>query len=441
MIGVVRALRGKVQVTWEPERSSKPLKSSDKTKTAADGRRRTTVVMLFLFLALYLCFTTLSLISRMIAQSVFTTSAFLIIYGYAGYPLILTLLTEFKKKRVNKREIYPAVSLVIPAHNEEDVIEDKIKNSLSLDYPRDKLRIIISSDGSSDGTNRILRKYEGKGIIANYFSPRSGKISVLNRTLAKIKSEIVVFSDANVMYNPDVIKKLVRNFRDNSVGGVSGRVVLTGSHGSLRGFEELYYRYERFIQRKETEFESLLSADGAMYAIRREFFDPPPDDTILDDFVIPMGVIRSGYRVVFEPEAVGYEKGVPSLKHEFNRRSRIVAGAVQMILRGNGVPKAGQVKIWFQFLSHKLLRWITPFLLIGLFLANMKLLMMEIRFGFYHIAAIFQGAFYLAALLGVFLKVHVFSVPTSLCVENAASILGFFKGMFNRQPVMWKVSR
>ncbi len=385
-----------------------------------------------------------------IAHYVFWVTLGLVIYGYVGYPFVLVCLTAFRKWQVNKKEIFPTVSLVIPAYNECAVIEDKIKNSLSLDYPLDRLEIIVASDGSTDGTGEILKAYHGRGIQAYCFEKRSGKTGVLNKILPRIQSEIVLFSDANTMYKPDAIQKLVRNFHDSEVGSVSGQVILKNDHVAFGQSERLYYRYERFLQKRETLLGSMLGADGAMYAIRRSLFQPPPDDTILDDFVIAMEAARAGYRIIYEPEAIAYEDAVPNLKSEFNRKSRIVAGAVQMMKRGLGIPNARQKLLWFQFLSHKFLRWVMPWILIALLLVNLRLVAADVHsfasfrdiLGIYWVTVAAQIVFYSLALCGIiFNRVLVTAVPQYLCTMYAALILGLIKGLADKQEVTWKTSR
>ncbi|MBI1929025.1 glycosyltransferase family 2 protein [Candidatus Poribacteria bacterium] len=499
MIGVLKTLRGQVTVTWNPERvdnrtakhseSRGGKRESKKTRKPDSGRVSEAVsrpslsgsVVLGGIVVAYLATLVVSLVFDGVARYVFWGAMALAGYGYVGYPLVLTCLTAFRKRGgeavrsltetlrpaepslADAKEIYPTVSLIIPAYNEHEIIRDKIKNSLSLDYPADKLEIVVASDGSTDGTDNILREYDGRGITAHYFSPRSGKMGALNKTLSRVASEIVVFSDANTMYRPDTIQKLVRNFHDSTVGAVSGQVILMNTHVSFGHSENLYYRYERYLQKKETALGSMLGADGAMYAIRRKLFSPPPNDTILDDFVIAMGAVRAGYRIVYEPEAIGDEETSPNLKSEFNRKSRIVAGAVQMMKRGYGIPASGQKRLWFQFLSHKFLRWVMPLVLIALFAANLRLAAIEVRallpilsgaiasvgatsagtspsyLGIYSLTGAIQIIFYLLSVCGVFFnRVSLTAAPQYFCTVNAASLLGLIKGLTNKQPVTWK---
>src|SRR5579862_854849 len=284
-------------------------------------------------------------------------------YPFVLYPPLLAMLARILEYKGDSRPIQSEpVALVICALNEQNVIRQKIENSLALDYPKDKLQIVVISDGSTDKTASIVREYEGAGIRLIDQPVRRGKVKNLTEVVPSLKQDIVVFSDANVMYEPESIRNLMKRFEDASVGCVSGRVVLTDTTGPLNAGTDDYYSVEWSLQENASRLYSMVGADGAMYALRRSMFQAPPSDTIIEDFVIPMGVIRQGRRVVFEPSAVGWEKGAASLSEEFRRKTRIAAGAVQSLVRGNGWPGVTSIRAWFIFLSHKFLRWISPIL-------------------------------------------------------------------------------
>jgi len=281
---------------------------------------------------------------------------------YVLYPLTLWLIVRdgIEESAAGRENELPGVALVICALNEEGVIGEKILNSLALEYPAGKLRIYVISDGSTDRTVRICRQYAGRGVVVVERKRRRGKAWNLNELVPGLDEEVVVLSDANVLYRADAVKQLVARFEDATVGCVSGRVVLGGTVEALRRPEAAYYSLEWFLQERESRLYSMVSADGAMYAIRRELFVPYPTDTILDDFATPLGVIKSGRRVVFAPSAVGWEKGPASLREEFDRKVRIAGGAAQALVRGWGWPVGAPARCWFVFVSHKLLRWISP---------------------------------------------------------------------------------
>jgi cellulose synthase/poly-beta-1,6-N-acetylglucosamine synthase-like glycosyltransferase len=367
---------------------------------------------------------------------IFWTSLAVIMYIYLGYPFIITFLAKYFKKAVNKGHITPSVTLLIAAYNEDKIIAQKLDNCLSIDYPKDKLEIIVVSDGSDDRTNEIVEGYKDKGIRLHPLFPRRGKTSALNKTLPIAKGEIIVFSDANVMYKPDSLKCFVRNFSDDSVGVVTGDVKMLNEDISFGKLESLYYDYERFIQSRESDFFSCIGVDGAMYAVRRDLFSAPSDGIILDDFVISMNIARKGYRIIYEPESVSAERSSPNLRQDFVRKVRIAAGGFQALKQREGLPRLIQGKLLFCYLSHKLLRWLSPFFLIGLFTSNFILLGSPL----YHVTGLMQLLFYFLAFMGLCFrtKTNVFYIPFYFCVVNAAQLLGFFKALTNRQTVIWE---
>lgn len=371
-------------------------------------------------------------------EIIFGILLFTIIYIYLGYPFILRLLATYFNKDVNKSDITPFVSLLIAAYNEERAIPEKIENCLSIDYPIDKLEIIVVSDGSDDRTNEIVEKYKDKRVILNALSPRRGKTGALNRTVPLTKGEIIVFSDANVMYRQDSLRILVKSFADDTVGAVTGNVTMISENVPFGKLESLYCKYERFLQLNESKFFSCIGVDGAMYAIRKELFKPPDDDVILDDFVISMNIARKGDRIIYESESISTEKSAPNLKQDFKRKIRIAAGAFQTIKKRQGLPRLTQGRIIYCYLSHKLLRWLSPFFLLGLFVSNLFLLGSVI----YNLAFSIQLLFYFSAFMALFVpkRINLFYFPFYFCVFNAAEFIGFFKGILNRQPVKWDVA-
>ncbi|MFH1898226.1 MAG: glycosyltransferase family 2 protein [Candidatus Desantisbacteria bacterium] len=369
----------------------------------------------------------------------FLCSLILICYVYMGYPVLLALLSLVIKKPMKKGDIYPSITLLIAAYNEEKVIREKVENSLQIDYPKDKLEIVVVSDGSEDKTDEIVKEYKDRGVFLKRFGERMGKMGVLNQAMQEIKSEVVVFSDANTMYQQDVIKKLVRNLADSLVGAVTGDVRLENERVSFGQGEDAYWQYERWIQKKESEIGSIIGVDGAMYAIRRELYISPSDNIILDDFVISMNIGVRGHRVVYEPEAIAFEKTSPTWRDEFRRRPRITAGGYQALWQGEGVPSFLDGLLLFEYISHRLLRWLLPFFLIALFVSNcfvIDSMMLRIFLGC-------QGVFYLLALIGLITgtKTKLFAIPFYFCMVNFGALIGFFRWLTKSQQVMWKKGR
>lgn len=381
------------------------------------------------------------------ALIIFWVSAFVLVYTYLGYPVLIAVLARLRNRRnyIRQKSNLPKVSLIIAAHNEEKVIGQKIQNSLNLDYPEDLLAIIVVSDGSTDQTNQIVNQFISNPRInfINY-QPRMGKAHALNIGVENSKSEIIAFSDANIWYEANSIKMLIRNFSDPSVGCVCGKVLLKKPEGSSEPLGEgAYMKYERFIHQNESRFHTMIGTDGAMYAIRRQLFRPLPEDAVADDFIVAMLVLEEHYRIIYEPEAVGYEEAASSVGQEFKRKVRIIAGGFQAIgaLKNVLNPRTNTV-VFLQFISHKFLRWVAPIFMAALFLVNVLLLSSS----FYRMTFAIQSVFYVSALAATFLKSirekALFYFPYYFCSLNLAATVGLKRYIFNQQPVKWeKITR
>ena len=339
----------------------------------------------------------------------------------------------------------PRVSLIVAAHNEEKVIREKIENSLSIGYPEELFSIVFVSDGSTDRTNEIISEFASHpGVSFIHYGPRKGKAHALNLGVTNSEREIIVFSDANIHYEFDSIRMLVRNFSDPSVGCVCGKVLLRKPEGSAEPLGEgAYMRYERFIHQNESRFFTMIGTDGAMYAIRRELFKPLPEDAIVDDFIIAMQVLEKGYRILYEPDAIGYEEAASSVGEEFKRKIRMIAGGFQSlgILKSVLNPLSHPI-VFFQFISHKFLRWVGPIFMVMLFPTNLSLLTGT----FYQITFALQLAFYAFALAATFwesLRERVlFYFPYYFCSLNLAASIGIKRFLFGQQSVKWeKITR
>ena len=288
-----------------------------------------------------------------------------LIYTYLVFPVAMAIIGRRRPARLLRPEKLPAVSLIIPAHNEEYVISQKIKNSQSIDYPN--LEIIVASDGSTDRTNEIVSTF-GDDVRLLDFADRRGKTSVVADAVAVSSGEILCLCDANVMFRQDALWRLVARLSSKDVGGVTGDVRLQSEQSSFGLAETLYYRLERRIHSGESNLGAVMGVDGGMYVIRRELFCKLPTDTVLDDFSISMHVLRSGKRLLYESTAIADENSTEFAMDEFLRRVRIGVGATQVICRGL-MPRWSQPCRLILFASHKLLRWISPWLLLGLLVA------------------------------------------------------------------------
>jgi cellulose synthase/poly-beta-1,6-N-acetylglucosamine synthase-like glycosyltransferase len=326
------------------------------------------------------------------------------------------------------------------AHDEEHRIGSRLDNLLSLEYPRDKLEVVLASDGSTDGTVERARQYEAAGVQVRAFAKRRGKPAVLNDVVPAARGEIVVLADARQRFDGDAIRALVANFADPAVGAVGGELMLAPTGGATIGKGACFYwRYEKFIRRSESRTGSTVGATGAIYAIRRSLFAPIPHDTILDDVLIPLGIVRQGYRVCLESAARAYD-ATPATSHdEFIRKVRTIAGTFQLFARERWLFDPLRNPLWFETMSHKALRLAAPFLQLLLFAANFGLA----DLWFYRGLLAAQIVFYAAALGGHALRharhrLYVLTVPYALCVLNWAAIVGFVRFLSGQQRVTWE---
>ena len=376
-------------------------------------------------------------------KSVFLISIFLIIYTYLLYPAALFILSLFRKKpalAAQEGELF-SVSLIISAYNEEAVMKEKIRNCLALDYPAEKIEVIFGSDGSLDKTSEIIERYakENRMFRLYKFDKRQGKPSVLNRLVNEAKGDIIVFSDADTFLDPASIRNIVKGFADPKVGCVCGKIELM-SKGKEIVSESFYWRYESWIKGLEARLGFVSGAAGGLYAIRRNLWQDIPRNTLIDDFVISMRIGRDGYAVISEPLALGREETALSSYGEFLRRVRIGAGGYQSILLLAGLLNPLKGLKSFEFWSHKVIRWLAPFLFIGLFLTSVLLCAGG---GFYAAIFILQAVFYSAAVLGWLLQkvgvnVIVFNAAYHFVLMNIALAVGFFSFIFGLQKVTWR---
>jgi cellulose synthase/poly-beta-1,6-N-acetylglucosamine synthase-like glycosyltransferase len=327
---------------------------------------------------------------------------------------------------------------LIAAHNEELVIAERLENALALDYPKERLEVVVASDGSSDGTNDIVRRYHDRGVKLIEYIERQGKTSVLNRTIPLLDGEIVLLSDANTFYEPAAARRLARWFSNSSVGAVCGRLVLFDPQTGTN-VDSLYWRYETFLKRCEGRLGGLLGANGAVYAIRKSIYRKIPENTLVDDFVIPLyAKIATNCQIVYDAEAIAHEETPANVRAEFRRRSRIGAGGYQclVMLRRILHPRYGWTA--FTFLSHKVLRWLCPFFLIGLFLSNAFLLHLT----FFRLVFAAQITFYLLAAIVACIPPRIklikpLRLTTMFAGMNLALLVGFFQLLLQKQSGTW----
>ena len=363
----------------------------------------------------------------------------LVCYVYLFYPLVLSVKRERERlDDENNSPFLPFVSILIPAHNEEKHIAKKIQNALDQDYPNDRLEILIASDGSTDRTVPIAKSFNDPRIKVIEPEQRQGKNAVLNEVAPFARGEILVFTDANALFNDKAIKKLVAHFNDEKVGLVCGHLkYLKDLGGNVGKGEGLYFRYESLIKRLESRWGAVPVVTGSIYAIRKGLF-VPLDLDVANDFAHPVQVGAKGYKVVFEPEAVAYERTTASISEEFKRRTRIVTRGFTAFGRYWKRYHMLRGVRGFCFVSHKLLRWFVPFFLIALFVTNLCLEDAIFRFTLWA-----QIAFYGAAFCGIFIRGKwgkPFVVPFYFCMINLAALVGFVNYLRGRRQAVWDVA-
>lgn len=377
-------------------------------------------------------------------ELIFWISVLLIVFSYAIYPILLGLFARlFDKsdniKVTNSPENWPRVSVIISAFNEESVIEERVNNLLSLDYPKDKMTILIGSDGSKDKTGQILSQFDDPRLQAHIFEQNRGKASVLNNLVEIAADDICVFSDANTNFEPNAIKQLVRHFANDNVGVVCGELNLFNPEGNDNK-DSAYWRYEQFLKDNEGKLDALLGANGAIYAIRKELYVPIAPNTIVDDFLIVMNVARKGYHIVYDKGAIANEEVAPTIAEESKRRIRIGTGNYQAFSKLFWALNPMQGWRFFSYFSHKVLRWFTPHLMILALFSNIML----VNLPFYQACLFLQIAAYLLAFWGMKKSNNGEKLPSLLAFltffvsMNIALLRGFYRFAFTNVQGTWQ---
>lgn len=316
------------------------------------------------------------------AKAVFWISIIYIAYTYAGYPLLLHILARFFPRRVDRRPpgVWPMVSVVIAARDEEAVIGERLENLLAQDYPPGRMEIIVISDGSSDGTDGIASGYarrsgdgaEAPRVIHISHAANRGKPAALNAGLERSSGEIIVFADARQRFERDAVMRLVEDFSDPSVGAVSGELSFReDSDTTIRAEMGLYWDLEKWIRRTESRLHSAAGATGAIYAVRRTLVPPIPENVILDDVLVPMRCVLAGHRNVFETRAVAWDTVSRDLGQEKRRKVRTLLGNYQLVQLMPDLLSPGRNPIFFQFVSHKMLRLFVPLFFIAAMVSSL----------------------------------------------------------------------
>lgn len=374
-----------------------------------------------------------------------------IFYSYIGYGFLVIVLARCKKlvsqKVQDAKFVYePTVTLLVAAYNEESCLGRKLENSLALDYPRDKLRILVITDGSDDGSSAVIAEYPD--VVHLHESQRRGKTAAMNRAMTFVDTDIVVFSDANTSLPASAIRDMANAFRDPKVGCVSGekRVIAGKTSKAASAGESTYWNYESRIKAAESLVYSCVGAAGELFAVRTALYAPAPEDTIVDDFVISMGIAMRGYRIRYVPEAYAMETGSSSMGEEAKRKKRIAAGNMQVLLRMPQLLNPFRHGILsFFYISHKFLRsFLVPYCFI--MLGPINIILLSKRWPFYAVLFVLQGIYYFFACVGYCMRGrHVRSkllfVPFYVVFMNYCTLVGPVQYLCGRQSVLWDKAR
>jgi len=376
---------------------------------------------------------------------IFWISCLIVFYNYAGYAIIILLINKFKNKKLldSPHDYYPSISFIVAAYNEEDCIETKIINSLEQIYPPDKLEFIFITDGSTDSTADIIRRYSSVKLL--HLNERKGKSAAVNRAAEIAQNEILIFSDANTKLNKEACLNISQHYFDNAVGGVAGEKKVISSdadNGNATSSEGFYWKYESLLKKLDSDFHTVVGAAGELFSVRRHLYQAVPAEVILDDFIISMKIAQQGFRIIYEPSAFAMELPSFSMQDEKKRKIRIAAGGFQSMAM---LPEAlffwKHAKLSFLYISHRVLRWtLSP---LGLALALLSSFILTVfQAPFYAFAFFIQALFYLAAVLysvfpGIGKKVSILKLPYYFSFMNISVFEGFLKFVQKKQSSAW----
>jgi cellulose synthase/poly-beta-1,6-N-acetylglucosamine synthase-like glycosyltransferase len=389
-----------------------------------------------------------------ILQAVFWFLLALVVYSYVGYGFVLYVMVRLKRvfnprPKVSYPKEWPTVTLLIASYNELDFLPQKVKNCLELTYQINQLRILFVTDGSTDGSESYLASQNGIEVL--HQGKRAGKIMAMNRGMQHVNSEIVVFTDANTLLNKEAIQEIVKHFvASEKVGCVAGakRILLSDAETASGAGEGAYWKYESALKKWDSELNTVVGAAGELFSIRRSLFNPVEKDTLLDDFMISMRIAQSGYRVVYEPAAMAFEKPTADVKEEMKRKVRICAGGIQSIIRLAPVLNVFKYGLLsFQYISHRVLRWsVTPVAMALLIPINLTLVVALPQNQSYFILLIGQFLFYGSALLGSILqekklKLKFLFIPYFFLMQNISVFQGMARYYKGSQSVLWEKAK
>ncbi len=385
-----------------------------------------------------------------ITYILFLISLFILFYNYVGYGMLLLLLVKVKRLLAHPQPVAPPyepeVTLVVAAYNEETVIADKIRNTLALDYPAEKLRLLFITDGSTDNTPAIIRQYPQVQLL--HSTARNGKTAAINRAMEHVQTPYVIFCDANTLLNKEAVRNIVKHYADETTGGVAGeKKVMSEEAGGAAATEGIYWKYESMLKKLDAELYSVVGAAGELFSIRTALFQPVEENVILDDFVISLRINLKGYRIAYAPDAYAMETPSDSIAEEHKRKIRISAGGFQSIVLLRDLLNVVRFPVVsFQYISHRVLRWtLSPLSLLLLLITNIVLVVFAGGWPFYAFLAI-QLLGYAAACIGYSLaerniKISIFYIPFYFLFMNIAVYQGFYRYLTNTQSAAWEKAK
>jgi len=381
---------------------------------------------------------------RVIAEIVFWSSVVALIYTYAGYPALIALLSTLRPRRIKCADYTPAISVIITAYNEERALPAKLTNTLALDYPRDLMEVLVASDCSNDRTDEIVRSLANENVILHRQPQRLGKTAAQNAAVEKARGEIIVFSDATSLYEPEALRRIVRNFADSSVGCVGGRLIYVdpGDTGVGRGAKG-YWGYETFLKRHESLACSLIGVSGCLYAVRKSAYVPLYNEAC-SDFIIATKMMEQGLRTIYEPEAVCTEETNQRQDNELRMRVRVIAQTFTDLWRHRAMLNPFRGGLYgVQLLSHKVMRYFVPFFLIAMFAASGVLAGGSV---FYRIFFLAQALGYLCGALSwllenIGLRSRALALPHYFVLTNVASVIAMFQFLRGERYARWEPIR
>jgi cellulose synthase/poly-beta-1,6-N-acetylglucosamine synthase-like glycosyltransferase len=381
---------------------------------------------------------------RLAAEIVFWLSASVLCYTYAGYPLLLALVSTWRARKVHREEFQPTITVIITAYNEELALTAKLENTLALDYPRNLLEIIVASDCSTDRTDEIVRKFSPRGVRLCRQSERWGKTAAQNAAVEQARGEIIIFSDATSHYQPDVIRTIMPNFADATVGCVAGRLVYVDPGDSRIGRgARSYWSYETFLKKHESRAGSLIGASGCLYAVRKSAYVSLYHEAC-SDFIIATKMVEQGLRAIYEPNAVCTEETNQRSDAELKMRVRVIAQTFTDLWRHRSMLNPFRSGFYaVQLLSHKVMRYLVPFFLIAIFTASMILAPSSFV---YRLLFAAQLIGYASALLSwllekVGVRSRLLALPQYFVLANLASLIAWYQFIRGERYARWEPIR